>query len=467
MKVKSIPSSWISRDGLRLDCNPYMSGALEARIRLEELLCRKERLADLTRGHEGGIYNGPQFVRNFVDDPANGVPFLGTSSMLRADLSYLPLLKKKDAHSSRLSYLKIEPGMTLISCSGTIGRMVYARPDMEGMWSNQDILKVVPDRDKIPSGYLYAFLSGKYGVPLVTSGTYGAIIQHIEPEHIAGLPVPRLGEIEEEVNLLVEDAASLRTRASQILLSAVHELESQSNLDKLTPPSSPTPFSCVSVRSTTVQERLDAFFHSPYGNQVVEQLKAGGKDTTTISELALTIVEPNRFKRIRVDDPDHGVRFFGTSALMWSEPIEMYFLPKSQQGMHQYIVTEQTVLIPRSGQLSGIIGSAVLPYGSILGSAVSEDAIRINCPDSTTAGYVFVALSSQYGLRQLKARAYGSSIPHLDVHQIGRVVVPDLGATGRCRIGELGSKVSQLRNIAVEKEREARTIVERAIEEAP
>jgi type I restriction enzyme S subunit len=190
-------------------------------------------------------------------------------------------------------------------------------------------------------------------------------------------------------------------------------------------------------------------------------------DTTTIGELALTIVEPNRFKRIRVDDPNHGVRFFGTSALMWSEPIEMYFLPKSQQGMHQYIVTEQTVLIPRSGQLSGIIGSAVLPYGSILGSAVSEDAIRINCGDSTTAGYVFVALSSQYGLRQLKARAYGSSIPHLDVHQIGRVVVPDLGEEGRCRIGELGSKVSQLRNAAVEKEREARTIVERAIEEAP
>jgi type I restriction enzyme S subunit len=148
MKVKSIPSSWISRDGLRLDCNPYMSGALEARIRLEELSCRKQRLADLTRGHNGGIYNGPQFVRNFVDDPCHGVPFLGTSSMLRADLSNLPFLKKKDAQSSKLNYLKIEPGMTLISCSGTIGRMVYARPDMDGMWSNQDILKVAPIRRK-------------------------------------------------------------------------------------------------------------------------------------------------------------------------------------------------------------------------------------------------------------------------------------------------------------------------------
>lgn len=465
MKVKSIPSSWISRDGLRLDCNPYMSGALEAGIRLEELPCQKDTLVSLCSNGMDGIYHAGRESRSWVEDPDLGVPFLSSSSILAADLSGLPLISKKQV--KRNPRFLLREGWTLITRSGTIGRMVYSRPDMDGLACSEHVMRVVPDETKVPPGYLYAFLSSKFGVPLVTSGTYGSIIQSIEPEHIAGLPVPRLGDIEEKANLLVEEAASLRTRASHILLSAVHELESLSNLDKLTPPSSPTPFSCVSVRSTNVQERFDAFFHSPYGNQVVEQLKAGRNDTTTIAELALTIVEPNRFRRIRVDDPDYGVRFFGTSALMWSEPIEMYFLPKSQQGMHQYIVTEQTVLIPRSGQLSGIIGSAVLPYGSILGSAVSEDAIRINCSSATSAGYVFVALTSQYGLRQLKARAYGSSIPHLDVHQIGRVVVPDPGEAERCRIGEQGSKVSQLRNTAVEKEREARTIIERAIEDAP
>jgi type I restriction enzyme S subunit len=326
-------------------------------------------------------------------------------------------------------------------------------------------MKVVPDEAKVPPGYLYAFLSSKFGVPLVTSGTYGSIIQSIEPEHIAGLPVPRLGYIEEKASLLVEEAASLRARASQILSSAVHELEALSKLGALTPPSSPTPHSCFSARSSAVQERFDAFYHSPYGNQVVEQLDAGSVGTTTINDLALSIVEPNRFKRIRVDDSDYGLRFFGTSSLMWSEPLEMYFLPKSQEGIQKYIVNEQTVLIPRSGQLSGIIGSAVLPYGDIVGSAVSEDAIRINCSDATKAGYVFVALTSQYGLRQLKARAYGSSIPHLDVHQIGRVVVPDPGEAEQRRIGEQGSKVSQLRDAAVEKERKARRIIELAIEE--
>lgn len=467
MKLKTIPSAWMRLDGRRFDCGPYMSGALEAKIRLEELACRKDRLADLTAGHAGGIYNGPQFVRNFVDDPEHGVPFLGTSSMLRADLSDLPLLRKRDALSAKLAYLRIDPGMTLISCSGTIGRMAYARPDMAGMWSNQDILKVAPNVKKVPSGYLYAFLSSKFGVPLVTSGTYGAIIQHIEPQHIADLPVPRLDEkVERKAHRLVEEAANLRADSSKILAEAVTNLEHLARLKPLEPATSPTPYSCVAVPATSVQERFDAFFHSPYGNQVVALLKSSPIDITTVGALANSIVEPNRFKRIRIDDPAFGVRFFGTAALMWSEPTEMYLLPKNQPGVQQYIVTERTVLIPRSGQLSGIIGTAVLPFGDILGGAVSEDAIRIHCATPDTAGFLFVALTSQYGRRQLKARAYGSSIPHLDVDQIGRVVIPDPGDAERKRIGDQGTKVAELRHAAVLKEREARALVERSIEEA-
>ncbi|GMU64620.1 MAG: hypothetical protein AMXMBFR36_08940 [Acidobacteriota bacterium] len=466
MKVKTIPSAWMRRDGRRLDCGPYMSGALETKIRLEELTGRKEKLADLTAGHEGGIFNGPHFSRSFVDGPEHGVPFLGSAAMLQADLSTLPYLRRRDAESAKLSYLRIEPGMTLISCSGTIGRMVYARPDMNGMWTSQHVMKVVPDSRKVNPGYVYAFLSSKFGVPLVTSGTYGSIIQSIEPEHIAGLPVPRLGSVEEEAHYLVEEAARLRANASKLLADAVRELETLAHLEPLTPASSPMPYSCVSVPASTIQERFDAFFHSPYGNQVVAQLKSAPIGTTTVGKLASSIIEPNRFKRIRLDDPDFGVRFFGTAALMWSEPTEMYFLPKNQQGVQEYVVTERTVLIPRSGQLSGIIGTAVLPYGDILGGAVSEDAIRINCPDAATAGFVFVALTSNFGLRQLKARAYGSSIPHLDVHQIGRVVVPDPGDPVRKRIGKEGAMVAELRHAAVAKEREARTLVEGAIEEA-
>ena len=79
-----------------------------------------------------------------------GVPFLGSTDIMMADYTNIPLLQAKDAHSGKLAYLEVKPGMTLISCSGTVGRTCYARPDMEGFWSSQDVLKVAPDTSKIP-----------------------------------------------------------------------------------------------------------------------------------------------------------------------------------------------------------------------------------------------------------------------------------------------------------------------------
>ena len=237
MKVKSIPSRWLSEEGRRFDCGPYMSGAREVREIIDSLRVPQQRLDSLTVGHNGGIYNGPQFRRNYVDSPEHGVPFLTSGTIIRSDLSTLSLLRSKDAESSMLSYLQLRQGMTLISCSGTIGRTAYARPDMDGMWSSQDVMKIVPDAAKVPSGYIYAYLASKFGVPLVISQTYGAIIQHLEPHHIASLPVPRLGEAREQrVHALVEEAAHLLSdyqarvvQATSLLFRSVglHELTSR------------------------------------------------------------------------------------------------------------------------------------------------------------------------------------------------------------------------------------------------
>ena len=60
-KVKAVPSTWLENNGRRLDCGPYMSGAIEAK----ELLKRHATVAleTLTTGHNGGIFNGPRFPR--------------------------------------------------------------------------------------------------------------------------------------------------------------------------------------------------------------------------------------------------------------------------------------------------------------------------------------------------------------------------------------------------------------------
>lgn len=461
MKIKTIPSRWMEENGRRLDCGPYMSGAIEAR----ELLRKHNTtpLMELTAGHNGGIFNGPRFPRTYVEDPEYGIPFLGSVDILQADLSSVSLLSKTQVQSK--PDLIIDEGWSLITCSGTIGRMAYARSDMKGMAGSQHFMRVVPDTQKIKSGYLYAYLSSKFGVPLIISGTYGAIIRHIEPHHVADLPVPRLGKVENQAHELVQQAADLRTNASEIIANAIELFEERAGLPNLSK-ERPTQisFDVGAVSSNLLVSRIDALFHSQYHGEVIRALKKARVSTTTVGDLSMSIVEPVRFKRNPVDDQSYGVPFFGTTALMYAEPKPTYFLPKSQRGIEQYLVNKSTVLIPRSGQLSGIIGTAVIPYGELIGGAITEDAIRVFCEDEELAGYLFVALKSEYGRRQLKARAFGSSIPHLDVNQISQVVLPKFTKPQRTELGILGVKCAQLRNEAINLENSARILVEDAIE---
>jgi type I restriction enzyme S subunit len=438
-----------------------MAGALEAKLLLESMQAPKDRLQDLTRDGISGIFHAGRIKRMWVDSPAHGRPFLSSTKILQADLSNLPFISKKAvAENPRLP---LHAGWTLITRSGTVGRMAYARPDMEDYACSEDVLRVVPDVEKIPPGYLYAYLSSKFGVPLVVGGTYGAIIQHIEPEHIANLPVPHLGAaFETKVHELVERAAQLRSDAAQLLVDATAELEKLVKLPRLEVPPSATPFGTCAVSSSGLQARLDGFFHSRFHTDALRHLAR--TQTKALAELASGIVEPLRFKRIAVDDAVFGVPFFGTSPLFWTDPTPNYFVSRKMRNIKHYLVDRKCLLIPRSGQLSGIIGSVVLPYGDIVGGAVSEDAIRVYFESEEEAGFGLVALTSEYGRRQLKARAFGSSIPHLDVRHIGLVRVPDPGAEQRKQLGKKGARVAQLRDEAVRIEREARTLLEAKIE---
>ena len=95
---------------------------------------------------------------------------------------------------------------------------------------------------------------------------------------------------------------------------------------------------------------------------------------------------------------------------------------------------------------------------------MTEDAIRLFCSNEVTAGYLWACLSSEYGRRQLKARAFGSSIPHLDEARVGAVVLPRLDDERRETLGRRAFAVRTARHEAVAREREARSLVEHWIE---
>jgi hypothetical protein len=464
--ARVVRSSWLDEGGRRLDCGPYMSGALEARDILKNLKARKDALKSLTQGYDGGIYNGPMFRRNYVDSPEYGVPFITSGSMLLADLSTLPLLRKKDAQSSRLSYLQLKPGTTLISCSGTIGRMTYVRPDMADMWSSQDVLKVVPDEAKIPPGYLYAFLSSKFGVPLVVSGTYGAIIPHIEPQHIAEIEIPRFDSgFENRIHGEIEIAANLRTQFQTKLNSATQSLFDYACIEdcpshKWNQLESETGFAAF----VSVAHSLRASNYSPKVKYLLNQIVAGG--SLSLGEICVGgyLGTGARFKRIDCE-PSEGVRLVGQKQGFWMRPEGRWIA--SRYAPTGIFASDESVLIASSGTLgeNEVYCQPIFVTGRWLAYAYTQHFLRVVSGNNDFPGaYLYAFLRSEIAFRALRSMSTGSKQQEIHIDFVSRMPIPLLTSALRQEIAGLIREAFRDRDLADEAEDRAMHSIETAIE---
>lgn len=447
---KVVRSAWLEEGGRRLDCNPYMSGALEARDTLNRLPLT-ERLSTVT----ARIFHAGREARLWVEDASYGTPFMGSSDIRMSDFSALPLISNRQVRRNPLFILR--SGWTLITRSGTIGRMAYARPDMDGMACSEHVLRVAPDAQRIPPGYLYAFLSSRYGVPLVVSGTYGAIIQHIEPEHIAELPVPRFEPgFEQEVAEAIDAAAAERVAASKHRRAALALFQAKIEWSEHSGPAARTPM------ASSLRGRMDAFHYSPHVEAGRASLAA--HCGVRLGDKVKRVFEPNRGSRLKVTDPAFGVPFLSSSSVFELNPSAEYLVSRSRTPhLEGLLLSNCDVLIPRSGQLGGIIGRAVLPLPMNVGQAGSEHLVRVRCHSPSDAGYLWAVLASEPGYWALIGTAFGSSIPSLDSSLVSDLTVPWLSELDRQEIGSRAEKAVVAQNKGNELEAAAVAMLEEKI----
>ena len=313
MKSKVIPSSWMNQEGRRLDCGPYMSGGIEVKAIVEKLRTTKVLLKDVTLGGLDGIYHAGRESRLWVSSLEYGVPFMSSSDILLSDLNNLPLISKKQI--LRNPKFIIREGWILITRSGSIGRMIYARKEMNGFACTEHVLRVIPDTERILPGYLYTYLNSKFGVPLVISGTYGSLIQSIEPHHLANIPVPRLGEkIENDIHKMLSEASEIRCNSNNTLRQAAdcfNKLISDIDLTQSSPKIS-------IISSSVIRKRFDAAFYDPVVTRIRNKIEE--MPCKTIGEFCSRMFLPGIFKRIHTDDINYGAPYYSGASLFWLEP---------------------------------------------------------------------------------------------------------------------------------------------------
>lgn len=455
-QVKTIPNTWLENNSYRLDCGPYMSGALEA----QELL--KKHNTESLKNVTSDIYHAGRESRIWVSYPDYGVPFMGSTDILASDLSYLPLISKKQIVSN--PRFTVKKNWILITRSGTVGRMAYARSDMDGVACSEHVMRVVPNEDLIKPGYLYTYLSSRFGVPIVVSGTYGAIIQHIEPHHIADLPVPRLGKIETKVHDLIQQASNIHVESIELrkkagglinqICSFPEELSSAARV-----------FAFSAANSASVIKRLDATYHNPIAQRAEKLIEDA--DGISLVNAGVLGFESNRMKQVFVEE-GYGTPFI-TSGGIFSKKIspERYLRNQLLGEDESWRINECDTLIARSGQVGGIIGRGVWADTRLDGFAASPHILRLRpMNEEFPPGYVYAFLClTDVGYQLLARTAAGSSIPFLPLDAVLDIKIPTTPSLQlRQEIDSLVKRAGELRKKSQEIEIEAIELVEEAIQ---
>jgi type I restriction enzyme S subunit len=319
-------------------------------------------------------------------------------------------------------------------------------------------------------GYLYAFLSSRYGIPMIANAAYGAIIQHIEPGHIAGLPVPRFDEAAEgEIHECVQAAADLRARFQAGVTFATRDLFESAGLAELIDyrwhdQPRDTGFSVSGLTPTT----LRAFNLAPRVERILGKLASASQRTLGDICTGGQLARGNRFTRID-SGPEYGLQLIGQRQGPWLRP-EGRWITVTPTVLDDIRAADESVLVCARGTLgeNEVFCRSIFVTGRWQRELVfSEDFLRIVSGDPEFPGaYLFAFLRSEAAFRIFRSMSTGSK--QQDIHEGLRrqIPVPECTPTDRERIAETVRQAYRWRDEADGLEDRAQELLDVAVRDA-
>lgn len=407
MKTGAINYSIKAQAGLRFDASFHLSEGLVVKRQIAsspyEMLTIKDVSSD--------IFYGNRAKRVYVSKREHGIPFLSSSDILQADLENVKLASKK--YTPCIEQMTLKRGWTLISRSGTIGNCAFANAKHAQKLASEDVIRLVPN-NILRGGLVYAYLASNHGHSLLTQGTFGAVIQHIEPNFIASLPIPKFpDEFQKEVDDLIQESAQLREEAAEALKKAHDFIEEKFDV------ASEKKSSRVSIQSiiSSHNKRFEAFYHTSSNRSVYDYITSNF-EYKTLGELTSNIFRPGIFKREYVAN---GVTFLGGADILMAIPDSDKKLSFRQvEKMPELKVKKNWILVT----CGGTIGNTVLIDAQLEKCVISQHVMRVVPKDDILKGYLFAVLSSKIGKDLITMFTTGSVIPQIEAHHLELVPVP-------------------------------------------
>ncbi len=380
-------------------------------------------------GRNGLINNafvGSRFKRIYTDNPLD-IPFYLPSdieNIYPKAGKYISVKTNTDIDS-----LRVKQNMLLVSVSGTIGKTSIVRKRLDGSVFSHDLLRVVFNNE-FDLGFVYAFLNTDIGHTILQSNNYGAVIDHIEPEHLSRVPIPNVPKnIKQEIHNLVIESFDLRDQSNDLIDKAQKLLYQELQLPDINDirpkyHSQNAGFRNFVVKVSNLGNRFDVSYHLPQIKDIIELISKRAEKVTTLGDTNISsgIILPGRFKRIYVDK-EHGTPFFGGKQLLTLNPSNVKYLSIAHHGER---IAEQLTLEENMCAVtcSGTIGKVMIVPKHWEGWALNQHVMRIKPTSKEIAGYIYAWLDSPYCHPLIIRNTYGAVVDEIDDIQLSSVAIP-------------------------------------------
>lgn len=459
LRYGSVSIAQMVNNSHRYDASAYNIEAMSA---LRKVMRNKYGFIHLLGVH-GLIkeaFVGSRFKRIYTDNPKD-IPFYLPSDIENVYPKASKYISSKT--DTDINALKVESNMLLMSVSGTIGKTAIVRRRLDNCVFSHDLLRVVFKND-FDLGYVYAFLNTETGLLILQSNNYGAVIDHIEPEHLANVPIPNAPkELKEAIHNLIVESYDLRDKSNDLIDEAQELLYKELQLPDISTIKGKNyaenkGFQNYVVKASQLNGRLDGSYHIPEARELIDMISRHAKLTASLNDIKFTkqISVGNRFKRIYVDK-NNGVPYLNGKSICQLDPngCQKKYLSLAQHEdriIEQLTIKKNTILITCSGTL----GKVVLVPQHWEGWAGTHDLIRVYPVSDDMAGYIYCYLQSEVGKVLINRLAYGSVVDHIEPCHISQLPIPILrNIEVQQKINDLVLEANELRYQAYLKEREA------------
>lgn len=180
VKWGATPVSTISVGERRLEASTFLADGYGQRLSIEGRPAGWQPVAEVANVWQ------PSRLKGITVPGGTGTPFLAAGQVYERH----PVARKWLSLDKTPDFVNrfVDQRTILLTCSGSVGRATVAHAPHAGSLITHDLLRIQPLQSEL-RGWTYAYMRTALFRKMALSSHYGHMIKHLEPSHVAALPI--------------------------------------------------------------------------------------------------------------------------------------------------------------------------------------------------------------------------------------------------------------------------------------